>query len=39
VAVGADVDVEQRLETAEVLVVGAEEPLDAFVGNGDLALR
>jgi len=27
--------VEQRLEVLEVLVVGAEERLDAFLGNGN----
>jgi hypothetical protein len=35
VALGADADVEERLEVLEVLVVGAEERLDAFFGNGN----
>jgi hypothetical protein len=35
VALGADADVEQRLEMLQVLVVGAEERLDAILGNGD----
>jgi hypothetical protein len=35
VALGADADVEQRLEVFEVLVVGAEQRLDAFFRNGD----
>jgi hypothetical protein len=35
VALGTDADVEQRLEVLEVLVVGAEERLDAFFRDGD----
>ena len=35
VALRADADVEQRLEVLEVLVVGAEQRLDAFFRNGD----
>jgi hypothetical protein len=35
VALGADADVEQRLEVFQVLVVGAEQRLDAFFGDGD----
>jgi len=35
VALGADADVEQRFEVLEVLVVGAEQRLDPFLGNGN----
>ena len=35
VALRADADVEERFEVLEVLVVGAEQRLDAFLGNGD----
>jgi hypothetical protein len=33
VALSADADMEERLEVLEVLVVGAEERLDAFFRN------
>ena len=32
---GTDADVEDRFEVLEVLVVGAEERFDAFLGNGN----
>jgi hypothetical protein len=35
VTLGTDADIEARFEVLEVLVVGAEERLDAFFGNGD----
>ena len=35
VSLRADADVEERLEVLEVLVVGAEQRLDAFFGDGD----
>jgi hypothetical protein len=35
VALRTDADVEERFEMLEVLVVRAEECLDAFLGDGD----
>ena len=37
VAVSLDADVEQRFEVAEILVVGAEEGFDTFIGHSNLA--
>jgi len=39
VPLGADADVEQRLEVFEVLVVGAEQRLDPLFGDGNALHR